>query len=138
MTIALRLRQSAIDIPKNGPQQAISAAASGAQSVVSLGHRLERDRLDAIRLPGASEGLEARLAYPARSLLGRNQRLARIEIARILGKGLAHRSGHRQTDVGIDIHFAHPAADAALDLLHRHAVGLLDVAAVLANDFEPL
>src|ERR1019366_8034808 len=36
------------------------------------------------------------------------------------------------------IHFAHAAADAALDFLDRHAVGLLDVAAILANDLEPL
>ena len=50
----------------------------------------------------------------------------------------AHRRGHRQPDVGVDVDLAHAALDAALDLLDRHAVGLLDVAAVLADDRQPL
>ncbi len=89
-------------------------------------------------MSGASKRLEARLAQCACGLLGLGQRLAGVELAGILGEGLAHRAHHHQTDVGVYIHLAHPAANATLDLLDRNAIGLLDVTAVLANDREPL
>ena len=75
---------------------------------------------------------------PRAALRAAIKRLARVELARFLGEGLAHRTGHREADVGVDVDLAHAALDAALDLLDRHAVGLLDVASVLANDRQPL
>mmetsp|Transcript_38701 Transcript_38701/g.90547 ORF Transcript_38701/g.90547 Transcript_38701/m.90547 type:complete len:311 (+) Transcript_38701:540-1472(+) len=101
-------------------------------------HGLERQRLDARTLAGAAEGLEARLDHAARGLLRRLQRLARVELARLLGEHLAHRRGHRQPDVGVDVDLAHAALDAALDLLDRHAEGLLHLAAVLVDDGQQL
>ena len=54
--------------------------------VVALREDLERDRLDLRRHARAAERLEARLAEPRAALRGRDERLARIELARELGK----------------------------------------------------
>src|ERR1700733_7028626 len=116
----------------------IDAIIGPAGSVIALRHRLERDRRNSLRLSGAPEGLETRLAQRSRSLSGRDQRLTRVELARIPAKGSAHGAGHRQTNICVDIHLAHAGADSALDLLDRNTVGLLDVAAVFANDGQPL
>ena len=52
-------------------------------------------------------------------------------------KRLAHGAGHGQTDVCVNIDFAHTRANAALNFFHRHAIGFLDVAAELADDGQP-
>src|SRR5450432_3947856 len=105
-------------------------------SVVAFGHQLKRNGQNELRLPSTPKGLEPRLAEVAGGLLGRDQRLARVELAWILGEGLAHRPRHRKTDVRVNIHFAHTAADAASDFLDRNPVGLFDIAAMFANDGE--
>jgi hypothetical protein len=89
-------------------------------------------------MPAQPKASKRALADALRRLGGGLQRLARVELAGLLGEDLAHRAGHRQADVGVDVDLAHAAGDAALDLFHRHAVGLLDVAAVLADDGQPL
>jgi hypothetical protein len=81
-----------------------------------------------------AKGLKARLHYAARRILGRHQRLARVKLAGLLGKHLAHDASHGQADVGVDVDLAHAALDAALNFFHRHAIGLLDVATKLADD----
>src|SRR6185369_5378777 len=106
-------------------------------SVIARRHLLQGHRLDLRRLPSAAERGEARLAdVPRRGGRGL-ERLAWIELASIVGQTLAHGAGHRQADVGVDVDLAHAAANATLDFLDRHAIGFLDVAAVLANDREP-
>ena len=56
-----------------------------------------------------------------------------IELPRALFHSAAHGGGHGEADVGIDVHLAHAVADAFLDFLDRDAVGLADVAAVVAD-----
>ena len=55
----------------------------------------------------------------------------------MLGQHLPHGTGHGQPNIGVDVDLAHAALDAALDFFHRHAIGLLYVAAKLANDGQP-
>jgi hypothetical protein len=59
---------------------------------------------------------------------------AGIELVGVLEQELAHRAGHGQTDVGVDVDLAHAVLDGFLDLLDRHAVGFLHLAAVLVDD----
>jgi hypothetical protein len=72
-------------------------------SVVTLDHGFERQRLDAIRMPGAAEGFEAQLAEGTSRFLGRGEGLAGVEFAGIIGQRLAHRARHGQADVRIDV-----------------------------------
>jgi hypothetical protein len=67
-------------------------------------------------------------------LAGRLEPFAGVELVGVLGQELAHRAGHRQADVGVDVDLAHAVLDGFLDLLDRHAVGLLHLAAVLVDD----
>ena len=61
-----------------------------------------------------------------------------IELPRALFHGAAHGGGHGEADVGIDVHLAHAVADAFLDLRHRDAVGLANVAAVAADFLQQI
>ena len=54
---------------------------------------------------------------------------ARIELGGVRVERLAQRSGDREAAVGVDVDLAHAVADALLDLLDRHAVGRLELAA---------
>jgi len=64
----------------------------------------------------------------------RCQVVARVELFRLLRERFANRAGDRESVVGVDIDLANAGADAALNLGHRHAVGLFDLAAVLVDD----
>src|SRR5512140_380394 len=78
---------------------------------IAAGNRLQRLALDLAALAFAAELDIALLA----DLLGRFARrlhpVAHVELLRVLGQELAHRAGHRQPDVGVDIDLA----DAELD-----------------------
>ena len=67
-----------------------------------------------------------------------DQGFAWVEFAGLLGKQLTHGAGHGQADVCIYVDLAHAALDATHNFFYWHAIGLLDIAAVLTNDFQPL
>src|SRR5438093_7167722 len=97
----------------------------------------QRPRLDARSHARAAEGLEALLADLTRRGGRVLEEFARVEFAAVLAHRAAHRAGHRQADVGVDVDLAHAVADAFADLIDRHAIGFLDVAAMLADDGQP-
>ena len=91
--------------------------------------------LDRARSPRGAERLVALHAQ----LLGRGTRASARNLRGSNSDGLfamsaTHRAGHRETDVGVDVDLANAVADALLDLLDGHAVGLGDLAAVLVDD----
>ena len=59
---------------------------------------------------------------------------AKIELFRLLGQQFANSAGHRHAIVRVDVDLAHAVLDTKLNLFHRHAVGLLHLAAVLVDD----
>jgi len=105
---------------------------------IAIGHFLERNRANARCLSGAAERLEARLADLARARRRGLEELAWVEVGRAADERAPHRGSHRNADVGIDVHLANALADARLDLLDRDTVGLGDVAAILAQQRQPL
>ncbi len=60
-------------------------------------------------MAGTTERLETFGAQVTGGILRDDKRLARIEFRAILGKRAAHRAGHGQPDVGVDVDLAHAA-----------------------------
>ena len=89
-------------------------------------------------MPAQPKASKRALTRPRAAFLAAASALRGSNSLGLLGKDLAHGAGHGQADVGVDVDLAHAALDAALDFFHRHAVGFLDVAAVLADDGQPL
>src|SRR5690242_18106027 len=97
------------------------------------GQRLRRDAR------GLAFAAELQIPLPADALRGLARRLevvARVELVRVLREVLADRARHREPDVGVDVDLAHAVLDRFLDLLDRHAVRLLHLAAVLPDLLE--
>ena len=95
----------------------------------------------ALDLGGLTFAAELDVALLANRLGGFTRRLepfAGIKFFRVLSQKLAHRTGHGQADVGVDVDLAHAELDGFLNLFDRHAVGFFHVAAVLANDGQQL
>src|SRR6185437_11346758 len=78
-----------------------------------------------------------RLADLARRRCRGLEELAWTEIGGVVVSRAPHRGGHRQADVGVDVHLANAVTDTLLDFLHRHAVGLGNFTAVLAQQRQP-
>src|SRR5574338_456379 len=107
-------------------------------ALVARRHPGEIHRLDPAGLAGAAEGFVARLAHLLGGLAGGLQVFPRVELGGVLGEELADGSRHGQADVGVDVDLAHTELDALDDLLDGHAIGLLHVAAVLADDRQEI
>src|SRR5690606_17777879 len=105
---------------------------------VARGHLLQGAPLDLGALAFAAELQVALLADGLGSLARGLHPLAHVELVRVLGLELAHRAGHGQADVGVDVDLAHAVLDGFLDLGHRHAVGFLHLAAVLVDEGQQL
>jgi len=76
-------------------------------SGVAFHHVIQRNGLDVVGVTGTTKGFKARFANAARGLARRNLSFAGIELAAVLRKSLAHRTRHRQADVGVDVDLAH-------------------------------
>nr|CUV12243.1 conserved protein of unknown function [Ralstonia solanacearum] len=98
----------------------------------------QADRLDLAGLAFATELDVACLANRLGSLARGLEPFAGVELVGVFGQELAHRAGHRQADVGVDVDLAHAVLDGFLDFLDRHAVGFLHLAAVLVDDGQQL
>jgi len=59
------------------------------------------NRLDLAAHTRAAKGFKAQFADTSRGLAGGDQALAWVELAWVLGKTLAHGTGHGQADVGL-------------------------------------
>jgi len=104
---------------------------------VSQGHCIQMHGPYPASLTGTAKRLKTVLANALSRFAGSDQRLARVELGRLLRKGLAHGTGHGQTDVRVNIHLAYAVANAALNLFHRHTIGFFDVATKLPDDGQP-
>ena len=60
--------------------------------------------------------------------------LTRVKLVGILRHEFAHCGGHGQTNVGVDVDFAHTKLNGLLNFFHGHAVGFFHVATKFANN----
>ena len=105
---------------------------------VFAGHHTEAVALDLAALAFAAKFQVALLAHRLGGGAGGLEPFAGIELVGVFRQELAHRAGHGQADVGVDVDLAHAVLDGFLDFLDGHAVGFLHLAAVLVDDGQQL
>jgi len=86
-------------------------------------HHLQAVTLDLAGLAFAAKLEVALLAQLLGCFAGRLEPVAGIKLVGVLSQEFAHRSGHGQADVGVDVDLAHAELDGFLNLFDRHAVG---------------
>src|SRR5215207_1590258 len=89
-------------------------------------------------MAGLSEGFHPGHDYLLHGGAGRLEVVARVELAGVLGEGLADRAGGGQPEVGVDIDLPHAVLYPLLDLMHRHAPRRPDLTAVPVDEVDEL
>src|SRR5918995_6002651 len=110
-------------------------SALGNRELVALlfvpdGHVGEGDGVVIRGVAGLAKSLYAGLDDLLHGGAGRLQVVARVELTRVLGEGLADSAGRGEAQVCVHVYLAHTVLDPLLNLVHRHAPSRADLPAV--------
>src|SRR5918998_911425 len=103
---------------------------------VSDGHVGEGDGVVIRSVAGLAKSLHAGLYDLLHGGAGGLQVVARVELTRVLGEGLADGAGRGEAQVCVHVYLAHAVLDALLNLVNRHAPSRADLPTVPVNDVD--